>query len=555
MHAPMNSEQLPNPVSNADYNALVVAWPAPAVLASRTGALLTANLAAEQLFETYFELWSRVADWIPIALGRAEPVRSFPVHVPSGMLAFEWSAAPAGVDRVILTGRDVTLERNLRQALTESRQRFKDLVEVASDFAWEVGEDGKFAYVSGNGALGYDHDLLIGHSPLRLDLGDMLEVKTLFLTDDPFTARDFWLRTQDKEDVCVTGSATPIHGPDGRWIGARGACRDVTEARQRQSELARARAREQAINRIVLAVRDEVDSEHSYQRATKSMALALGARGCRITRVVDRRGEEVVGEHGTAPEGLLLEGIGERLAPDGTPTRLEVAGYRLVGAHTFYRGAVIGSVLCWRPPEDPDYSPDDHKLVLGIANQIGIAHAHALYQDQLRRLSERDGLTGLYNRRTFMDKLAERLDERRDEPSAILYIDLDNFKAVNDTHGHQAGDNVLVMLSEMLHHLARRGDLPARLGGDEFLIWIGDADQARAETAAQDLIDDGRHTIGHMSASDEKPLGMSIGVALHLPGVAETADELVAKADHVMYTAKRSGKNRFATIDQLPETS
>jgi diguanylate cyclase (GGDEF)-like protein len=168
-------------------------------------------------------------------------------------------------------------------------------------------------------------------------------------------------------------------------------------------------------------------------------------------------------------------------------------------------------------------------------------------------LSERDGLTGLYNRCTFMDKLAERLGEEGDEPSAILYIDLDNFKAVNDTHGHQAGDKVLITLSKMLHQLAQRGDLPARLGGDEFLIWISDADQARAETAAQDLIDDGRRTMARMSASDEKPLGMSIGVALHLPGVAETAAELVAKADHVMYTAKQSGKNRFATISHLPE--
>lgn len=166
--------------------------------------------------------------------------------------------------------------------------------------------------------------------------------------------------------------------------------------------------------------------------------------------------------------------------------------------------------------------------------------------DQLTLAAEHDALTGLHNRRYFFQQM-ERLCERAMRPggpkAALLAIDLDHFKFVNDTFGHQAGDDLLVEIAQKLQERARKSDLLARLGGDEFAILLFDVDARCAEGIAESFRS---HIANHPFHYEGKTveIGCSIGVALLDPSVHEI-EELVARADMSCRQAKRQGRNRY----------
>ena len=161
-------------------------------------------------------------------------------------------------------GQDLgALDANLRDALTESRQRYKDLVEISSDFAWEVGPEGSFVFVSSAGALGWNADDILGRSP-----EDFIHEFPGVVDDagaNPFVARhpiqdgEVWFKRADGSRACLAISVRPIIGGGGEWLGARGICRDVTEDRERDAALARAHVRERLTGYIIRTIRDEVD--------------------------------------------------------------------------------------------------------------------------------------------------------------------------------------------------------------------------------------------------------------------------------------------------------
>lgn len=164
--------------------------------------------------------------------------------------------------------------------------------------------------------------------------------------------------------------------------------------------------------------------------------------------------------------------------------------------------------------------------------------------DNLRQMAERDSLTGLYNRQYFIEEL-ERLTQRAVRQggldSALLYIDLDNFKYVNDTLGHLAGDRVLVEVSSMLLRRGRKSDLIARLGGDEFAVLLYDLDETSAVATAEGF----RQMLADYHFRHEGrvvDVGCSIGVAMFEDGV-QTREEIMARADIACHMAKRSGRN------------
>lgn len=167
----------------------------------------------------------------------------------------------------------------------------------------------------------------------------------------------------------------------------------------------------------------------------------------------------------------------------------------------------------------------------------------------VRRLAEHDDLTGLPNRRHFKARLAEALDAapRGGTGGAVLFLDLDGFKLVNDTFGHGAGDDLLRSVAEILQQNLRGSDLLARLGGDEFAILLPDADALRAEATAGRLVDALRRA--NLAVAD-RPINvtLSAGIALY-PAHGRTADALMACADHAMYQAKARGRNQAAVYD------
>jgi diguanylate cyclase (GGDEF)-like protein len=165
-------------------------------------------------------------------------------------------------------------------------------------------------------------------------------------------------------------------------------------------------------------------------------------------------------------------------------------------------------------------------------------------QERLVAMAETDALTGLLNRRALFPKLQTEIAraDREAQPLAVIMLDLDEFKAVNDRLGHAAGDDMLLATAVALSRVARRYDTVARLGGEEFLVVLPNLSDAAGHATAERM----RATITEATASlghDISAVTASAGVAVHEPGTGETADQLVARADAAMLAAKREGRN------------
>ena len=211
-----------------------------------------------------------------------------------------------------------------------------------------------------------------------------------------------------------------------------------------------------------------------------------------------------------------------------------------------YAYAPTGTLVVWRDPRRGPWEEEDIDLVALLADQFGITLTTTALFERLRYQAERDALTGLYNRRAMMDHLTQRLARPDLADAALLYIDLDNFKAVNDIRGHHQGDQVLGELSTLLLDAVTPGDLAGRMGGDEFVLWLEGRDQVSATGMATHLIDGMRRVAASLSASADKPLGLSVGIALVAAGRVAEVGDLIARSDAAMYQAKQRGKRAKA---------
>jgi diguanylate cyclase (GGDEF)-like protein len=165
-------------------------------------------------------------------------------------------------------------------------------------------------------------------------------------------------------------------------------------------------------------------------------------------------------------------------------------------------------------------------------------------ESQMRYLAHHDVLTDLPNRMAFQQNLSQSvaLADRQQSSLALLFIDLDGFKAVNDTYGHDVGDQVLVQVAARLRACVRASDVVGRLGGDEFVVLLTDGPNTeQADQVAHKVIDHIREPYAIPGA--QPVLGASVGIALY-PSQARNADQLLIVADTAMYVAKRSGGGR-----------
>jgi diguanylate cyclase (GGDEF)-like protein len=172
----------------------------------------------------------------------------------------------------------------------------------------------------------------------------------------------------------------------------------------------------------------------------------------------------------------------------------------------------------------------------------------------LKKASTHDQLTGLPNRRLIVDR-CRREDHRtqRDNTTySLLAMDVDRFKTINDSHGHEAGDKVLVVLAQALQQGLRDYDCCARWGGEEFLALLAGADLATAQLVAQRMLDTVRGLNVDLPAGAVYPR-VSIGVAEHLAG--EDYIEVYRRADRALLQAKAAGRDRFMVADEPPSLS
>jgi diguanylate cyclase (GGDEF)-like protein len=161
---------------------------------------------------------------------------------------------------------------------------------------------------------------------------------------------------------------------------------------------------------------------------------------------------------------------------------------------------------------------------------------------ELRELARTDDLTGLANRRAFSEAAEGEFQRCRrfGSVATVLMIDIDHFKPINDTYGHQVGDEVLVALATILKRMARATDLPARFGGEEFVLLLVGTDLAgAAEMAERIRLEVARHVV--TSTAGEIRFTVSIGIASF---AEESWTAAIRKADQAMYRGKESGRNR-----------
>jgi diguanylate cyclase (GGDEF)-like protein len=165
--------------------------------------------------------------------------------------------------------------------------------------------------------------------------------------------------------------------------------------------------------------------------------------------------------------------------------------------------------------------------------------------EELREMSLTDPLTGVANTRSFRERANIELDRslRNKHPLSLAYLDLDDFKAVNDEFGHSVGDELLVTVAGLLKSTIRRTDVVARLGGDEFAFLFPETDSNSALTAVNRI----RDTLIERSKKKGLPIAASIGVVTFAVPPA-SLDEMMSRADSVMYQAKRLGKNSIQSV-------
>ncbi|HTC85968.1 MAG TPA: EAL domain-containing protein [Candidatus Acidoferrum sp.] len=222
-------------------------------------------------------------------------------------------------------------------------------------------------------------------------------------------------------------------------------------------------------------------------------------------------------------------------------------------------------IIANRLTEGTSFADDDLRLLETLANQAAVAlengqleqslHELSRLKEQLRHQAYHDPLTGLANRTLFGEQVNLRLASRRGGASmpVVLFLDLDDFKVVNDTLGHAAGDRLLIGVADRIRACVRAEDVAARLGGDEFAILLeDDPSLTRARTVADRIVDALRVTFPIQG--QEIAIGASIGIAAAGSDI-EVADELLRNADVAMYTAKGDGRNKVATFEPTMHTA
>lgn len=206
----------------------------------------------------------------------------------------------------------------------------------------------------------------------------------------------------------------------------------------------------------------------------------------------------------------------------------------------YYSRQVIGFLNLGKKTDNTPYDKEDIDILNAFARQLSVC----IDNTRLYYKAIEDDLTGLYRVNYFNKRIQEEIDRfnRYERPFSLIFIDVDDFKKINDTYGHQKGDEVLQKIGHLIKACLRKADIPARYGGEEFSILMPETDQTSAAIGAERL----RKSVEQEFLKGEKPLDVtiSVGIADYKGGMKKY--ELIKKADEALYRAKADGKNRIA---------
>ena len=451
----------------------------------------------------------------------------------------------------IVTGQDP-----LRHALLESRQRWQDMVLLSQDLAFETDAQGRFTFIAPETAFGWPAATLLGQ-PAALFLVERNQVPLI----DPFRPlsavrqRRAWLRRPDGTIACFVFAAGPLLDDRNRIVGARGVAVDITEQEARDTVQTATLRRAEVLDHILWRIRQEVQAPRMMQAALDSIITAIGLEGA---AVIDLMGDGVLPtilhQSGAGLAYVLHEALCllERSTPQSgqadRPSRSgSTDGRQLLACSCATRYGSDTGLILWRSPGGRPLNEEEEMLSSSCVGLVRVILEHDSLQREMARQARTDPLTGLLNRRAFLDDMGRRLErlERDNQPGTLMFIDLDNFKALNDLLGHDSGDEALCLTAALLRGTVRAQDLVARLGGDEFALWLDQTDEFSAAERAEILRQDGPKTLAHLCQGGSLPVTMSIGIATRWPGRDEDVDALIQRADQVMYQVKRSGRGQW----------
>ena len=409
--------------------------------------------------------------------------------------------------------------------IAASEARYRAIVEGQAELVCLARENGELILANPAAARHFarEADTLPGSDLFEMvaasDRDRMRRVVGMLFMDGARQSVEFRSVLADGTEAWIAWNLSLPGGIDGeRLLLAVG--RDVTASRRTLQAQARQGAVLQSVTDAIPALVGVIGTDLRYRFVNAGLERWLGLPR---ERIIGRTAEEVLGAHEYERSRTWVE-----RALGGEPVGFDKAFPDRPG-----NPHLSVSIIPLR---------DDEGTVDGLVAVAQDITRHKREADRLLQLSQTDALTGLLNRAGFDDFL-ERQIEYGDPPSlALLYIDLDHFKDVNDRHGHAVGDQLLQAFARRVQHLVRPSDAVARLGGDEFaIVLVGLRDPAPARAVADKVLVTARGPF-HLGEA-ELEIGASIGVAYGLSAGAGGAD-LVARADARLYEAKQTGRNR-----------
>ena len=450
--------------------------------------------------------------------------------------------APYGGRGVVGSFVDVTAAIEARRALETSEQRFRDLTELSADWYWEQDAEYRFVDVSlGTHALGIPPHEFIGKHRwdfpwLNMTGEDWAAHRAQLDRREVFRDLQLRRRGENGESVVISVTGKPVFDADGRFSGYRGVGRNITQRKRTKRSLREIAERFRSLTELSSDWYWEMDADLRFTYVSEGIRKV---RGVAPESLIGRRrwdtdrvgGDEEMARHRATLEGHLpfRDFVLARAGADGRVTYVSHTGKPIFDESGNFRG------------------------YRGVARDIT---AQKRAEEDLARMAHYDVLTGLPNRALLQGRL-KRAMARADRSRtllAVLFLDLDQFKEINDSLGHAMGDAVLKEVSLRLESCLRATDTVARIGGDEFTILLEDVHSVEEVSRIADKLLNSLSGPADV-AGHELHLSTSIGVTVY-PLDDHDADTMLRNADLAMYHAKQEGRNnvQFFSPDMSERT-
>jgi len=426
---------------------------------------------------------------------------------------------------------DISDRKATENALRDSERSYRLLVERMREGLAQVSTDGIIQFCNSRfcDMLGYERDDLVGQQVERFlaypeDIAHIREKRKLRLRgiSDQYEIR---FRRKDGAVIWVELGGAPVHDANGAVIGSIGVHNDITERRLSEQALrdSEARYRLMAENSTDLITRTSMRGIFLYVSDASRRLL-----GFEPAELVGTSAYDIIHEEDRDEVRHL-----SKLINDAGPTTFSYRVHRK-------DGSLIWFETTSRSVRNPATGHLDE--IICVSRDVS---ERKRAEEQIEFQAYHDALTGLPNRRLFRDRLTVALAHARRLQStlAVMFLDLDRFKYVNDTLGHSLGDEMLKAVAARLQAALREEDSIARMGGDEFTILLPELKTPEhAASVAQKLLD----AVAQPMRIEETELFIttSIGIAL-FPSDGDTAELLLKNADHAMYRAKDAGRNSY----------